>query len=474
MVRDEAGAVQGTPVTGAVRVWLVVAGVVAGASAAAAEPRAADPHDDDASTYVPGDAGQPAAATPPSLGQDDALAARLAETEARLAHLEQQRANARPATKLSGYADIGFFAPIGNGGVGVVRDVAHTVFPQYGNYGWVFYGDLLAPQVNSAGEVADLGDLPGVNRFDAIHSRGNPSFIVNEINLTTTAGITSQALFTASVNFTPRQGREFSLGDWFNADLAQIEWLPTDDGHHSIFVGKFESVLGHEYKTRKSDRHFGITPTLLNRYTSGTAIGVKARSKLLDDRLVIAASVTNGSFGTEQFFFHDEIDSNRGKTLSGRVAYRARFGTLEAELAASGQYGQQDAGARGMAYLYGIDLQLTTQAATLRAQWLRGFAPGDLEARAYRLDLTEGAYVEASYLLTYRFGLLVRGELRDATISLPPERLYLTRSWRAVAGLRVVLTQGLVAKLEYLHNGEFGSVPSFLDDVVTSSLVVSY
>jgi hypothetical protein len=59
-------------------------------------------------------------------------------------------------------------------------------------------------------------------------------------------------------------------------------------------------------------------------------------------------------------------------------------------------------------------------------------------------------------------------------MALPPERLYLTQSWRAVAGLRVVLTSGLVGKLEYLHNGEFGGVPSFLDDVVTSSLVVSY
>ena len=453
-------------------VGLAVAGaVVLAAASAAAQPRAPAP-DDDASTYVPGDAG--AAAASPAATQDDTLAARLAEAETRLANLEQQRTNARPATKLSGYADIGFFAPLGNGGVGVIRDVAHTVYPQYAGYGWVFYGDLLAPQVNSAGEAADLGDLPGVNRFDAVHSRGNPSFIINEINLTTTAGITPRALFTASVNFTPRQGRDFSLGDWFNADLAQIEWLPTDDGHHSIFVGKFDSVLGHEYKTRKSDAHFGITPTLLARYTSGTAIGVKARSKLLDDHLVIAASVTNGSFGTEQFFFHDEIDSNRGKTLSGRIAYRARFGNLEAELAASGQYGQQDAGARGMAYLYGIDLQLSTTAATLHAQWLRGFAPGDPEARAYRLELTEGAYVEATYLLGYRFGVLARAELRDADISLATERLYLTRSWRAVGGVRVVLTHGLVAKLEYLHNGEFGGVPSFPDDVFTSSLVVSY
>lgn len=452
------------------------AAIVGGSPARAAPPgapaQAPPPGGDEADTYVPDEPVRDAEDAKRS--ELDVLRDKLADLEARLANRDEERRMQRPPTRLSGYADVGFFVPLGNGGVGVVRDIGHARFPQYADYGWVFYGDLLAPQVNSAGEVADLGDLPGVSRFDSIHSRGNPSFIVNEINLTVTAGVTPRALFTGSVNVTPRQGRDFALGDWLNADLAQIEWLPTDSGRHSIFVGKFESVLGHEYRTRKADSHFGITPTLIARYTTGTAIGVKLRSKLADDRLVVAASVTNGSFGTEQFFFHDEIDSNVGKTLSARIAGRFELGHATLEVAASGQYGQQDAGGTGMAYLYGVDLQLSTVAMALHAQWLRGFAPGEPDVRAYRLDLREGGYVEGTYLLSHRFGVLVRGELRDATVALPPERLYLTRSWRAVGGLRVVLTRGLVVKLEYLHNGEFGGVPEFRNDVATSSLVISY
>ena len=32
----------------------------------------------------------------------------------------------------------------------------------------------------------------------------------------------------------------------------------------------------------------------------------------------------------------------------------------------------------------------------------------------------------------------------------------------------------IVAKLEYLHNQEYGGVPSFRDDIFTSSLVLSF
>jgi hypothetical protein len=59
-------------------------------------------------------------------------------------------------------------------------------------------------------------------------------------------------------------------------------------------------------------------------------------------------------------------------------------------------------------------------------------------------------------------------------VSLPLERVYVTRSWRAVGGVRLVLAPGLVAKVEYVHNGEFGEVPQFRNDVATSSLVISY
>ncbi len=412
----------------------------------------------------------------PATAAAQELEDRLAELEARLEAMEEAAARPRPGPRLSGYVDLGFFVPIGNDGAGVRRDDAYAFFPEHSDIGWVFYGDLLATQVNSRGEVADLGDLPGVNRFDSVDSNGNPSFLVNEVNLTITAAPSSRLLLAASANLVPRTGREFSLGDFLDIDLAQLEWLPTDDGRLSLFAGKVESVLGHEYKTRKAGQRFGITPTLVARYTTGTAIGLKGRAKLAGERIIVAAAVTNGSFGTEQFHFYDEVDANAWKTLSGRVATRLHFGALTAELGASGQAGTQDAApdGAGIMWLAGVDLELTTVSFGLRAQWLIGHAPGDDAARAYELDLGSSGYVELTWLPASWLGLLARAELRDADVRLADERLYITRSWRAVAGARLILSPSIVVKAEVLHNGEYGGVPGFANDVLTTSLVALY
>jgi hypothetical protein len=70
--------------------------------------------------------------------------------------------------------------------------------------------------------------------------------------------------------------------------------------------------------------------------------------------------------------------------------------------------------------------------------------------------------------------VLGRAEYRDALVWLDDTRMYVTKSWRAVAGVRVVLGPQLVLKAEVLHNGEYGGMPEIADDVVTSSLVVTY
>jgi hypothetical protein len=404
------------------------------------------------------------------------LKLKLQDLEARLDNMEQSQLNKPPGVKIFGYADLGFFAPFGNGGSGVQRDVGYEAFPEHSNFGWVFYGDLLATQVNSRGEAADLGDLPNAPRFDSVNSNGNPSFLVNELNLSLNAALSARALFSASVNFMPRSGREFSLGDFIDVDTVQVEWIPTDDAKHSIFVGKFDSVLGHEYKTRKASQRFGITPSLVHRYTAGTAIGLKVRSKLFDDHLILALSLTNGSYGTEQFHFHQELDTNAFKTVSGRLATRVKLGGATLELGGSGQVGEQDGApdGAGMMWFGGADLELSTVRMSVKAQWLVGSAPGDEVSRTYKLDLKGGGYLELNWLLTAKLGILLRGEYRDALVSLGDERLYLTKSWRAVAGARFVVGEHLILKGEYLHNGEYGGVPSFGNDVLTTSLVVLY
>ena len=442
------------------------------AIAAAAGPVRAEP------PPAPGDAAAAAEAAAPSsqVSTDPSavMADRIDEFEARLAVAEQTR-RARFPIKLTGYGDLGWFATEGDGS-GWRRDAGHVIFPNRSQYAWVFYGDLLATQVNSRGDVADLGDSPGVQRFDSIHSRGNSTFLINELNLTVNAGLGDRALFTSSVNFTPRTGTDFALGDSFDVDLVQLEWMPTEDGKTSIFVGKVDSVLGLEYKTRKAPDQFGITPSLLARYTTGTAVGAKLRSKLAGDHVILAAAVTNGSFGTEQFHFYREVDTNDFKTLSGRAAVRwpVAGGTFEA--GASVQWGTQDGAPNGAGaeWFVGGDAELSVDRIDLKAQWLTGRAPGDAVSMTYGLDLKQGGVLEADVIATSLIGVLGRIEFRHADVTEGFDRLYITRNWRASTGLRLALHPHATLKAEYAHNGEYGGVPAIPDDVVTVSAVLTF
>ncbi|HVZ74774.1 MAG TPA: hypothetical protein VHJ20_20465 [Polyangia bacterium] len=423
----------------------------------------------------------------------DDLEQRLHDLEQRLADTQDMVANRRPIVTTAGYVDFGFFATEGNGS-GVVQDLgpaSSRYFPQYAgpSYGWVFLGDLLAPAVNSRGEAADLGNLPGqagADRYDGIHSGGAPSFIVNEVNLTLNAAVAESALATASLDFLPRSGSDFRLGDVFEVDLAQLEWMVGPARKTSLFVGKMESVLGLEYRERKASQRFGITPSLIARYTTGTPLGLKVRSKLgQNDWLTIAAAVTNGSSTIEQFHFYDETDSNAGKTLSGRIAVAP---VPQLEIGVSGEYGPQDHARDDddPLWFFGVDGQAHLGRLELKGQWLIGHGAGetgriyDEPHRPYGLSLHAGAYLEGDLMLNSWVGLLGRGELRDAEVWLGNvdgagiERLYVTRGWRAVVGARVVVNDHIVVKAELLHNGEYGGVPLIRDDVFTTSLVLMY
>jgi len=442
--------------------------VWAAALAITTSPVAAQPAEPDPTTEAQESA-------EPEPDRDEAtveMANRIDELETRLQSAEQSRKPKFPV-KLSGYGDLGFFATEGDGS-GFRRDIGHVVFPDRANYAWVFYGDLLATQVNTRGDAADLGDAPGVDRFDSIHSRGNPTFLVNELNMTVNAGLGEKALFESSVNFTPRTGTDFRLGDSFDVDLAQLEYMPTPTT--SIFVGKVDSVIGIEYKTRKPPQRFGITPSLLSRYTVGTAVGLKARSKLLNDFLIVSAALTNGSFGTEQFHFNREVDTNTFKTVSGRVAVRIPIGDGAFEAGPSGSWGTQDGvpdGGRAM-WFWGVDAELDLGRLDIKAQFLTGKAPGEAVSMTYALDLKKSGYVEANMILTPLIGILGRAEFRDAEVSEAMSRLYITKNWRATAGFRLLFSPHAIVKVEASHNGEYGGVPSVPDDLITTSAVIAF
>ena len=142
----------------------------------------------------------------------------------------------------------------------------------------------------------------------------------------------------------------------------------------SIFIGKFNSVIGIEYQARKANQRFGITPSLIARYTAGTPIGIKVRSRLgPNDMFIVAGALTNGSSVIEPFHFYDETDSNAGKTASGRIAFAPPL-PFRLELGVSGMYGAQDRAldSRHPIWFQGADLQLLTSRVQIKAEVLRG------------------------------------------------------------------------------------------------------
>jgi hypothetical protein len=420
---------------------------------------------------------------------EETNAARIAELTERIERGEQERQRSVPRLTWNGYVDFGYFAPIGNDGVGWIRDAQNAAFRQYSPYSWVFLGDILATAVNTRGEVASLGNAPGINRFDSVASAGAGGFILNEINLRPRYQLADNAILRASVNFVPRTGSDFALGDFVEADQAELEYMPTSDGKTSIFVGKTFGVFGIEYKERRSDERFGITPSLIGRYTDGPILGVKVRSKLLNDWLILAGSASNGSTTTEQFHFYSEIDQNWGKTLAGRAAINIPVGHLlrnddRLEIGVSGEWGPQDRATddNGKIWFEGLDLQYLGANIALKVQLMRGGAPGEPEAAlgVYGLQLHPSGYAELDWQVLPRFGFMARGALRDAIVTLgdpalstSQTRIYVTKEIQYTAGLRVVFNPHVVAKLEYNHNQEYGGVPSFLDDIFTSSMVLS-
>jgi hypothetical protein len=451
-------------------------------AAAAAEP-AADADSDDTGDQLLVD----------TQTQINDLRERILDLEQRLEQTRQVATARRPIVSVGGYVDAGFFAASGTA-VGIVQDSGPMrAFPEYADrYSWVFLGDLLAPAVNTRGEAADLGDFAGIERFDSVNSNGAPGFIINEVNLTLNAALSPSALATASVNFIPRSGHDFSIGDFIEVDLAQLEWMPTQSGKTSIFVGKFDSVIGIEYRERKASQRFGITPSLIARYTTGTPIGIKMRHKFGEnDRVVLAAAATNGTATTEQFHFYDEIDSNVGKTAAGRLSVKP-LPKLDLEIGASGEYGSQDRALDSLdaTWFWGFDLLGHLGPVDVKAQYLRGRAAGeradriyDPLHRPYGLDLKQGGYLEVDWMVTPLLGVYGRGELRDAIVwlgnpdsltRLASDRLYITQSWRATGGVRAVINEHIVLKAEYLHNGEYGKIQAIANDVFTSSLLLIY
>lgn len=241
-------------------------------------------------------------------------------------YLEEKLQSLLPiAAKLGGYVDVGFFVTDGNG-AGTRSDLLGNYYPEYLDKGipgsWVFMGDPLSTTVNSRGDVADTGESRAIV-FDPINSRGKSTFLVNAVNLALFAGLSETASAQVSIDFVPRARDISDVGGLFNGDyvdvkLAYGEWKPKlDDLELSLQAGKFDSVLGFEYRSLESPDRLGITPSLICRYLCGRPVGLKARARMLDNTVIANVAVTNGSHFSEGFAFADETDTNHFKTVRG-------------------------------------------------------------------------------------------------------------------------------------------------------------
>jgi hypothetical protein len=448
---------------------------------------------------------------PPTTDKNAEVDARMQALEQRLekaeeelelakednAFLEEKVSALAPLSgKIGGYLDFGFFTTTGNG-AGTRSDIGHAYFPEFSNVpeSWVFMGDPLSTAINSRGDVADTGESRAIT-FDPINSRGKSTFIVNALNLTLFSGIGETAQLNASVDFVPR-ARDVSdpsglfVGDYIDVKLAYGEWRPrlsTDKVDLMLQVGKFDSVLGFEYRSLESPDRTGITPSLICRYTCGRPLGLKARAQFLNKSLIANVAVTNGSHFHEGFPFANEIDSNHMKTLAGRLSYSIAH---KVEVGISGAWGAQDYQTSSDVYQYhgGFDVHAEIKDLELTAELVKGRAKGETSTVGPRCDVSPclkyyGGYLLAAYRVTNVFVPYARMDFRDATHWSGASFVYISQVVRFTAGLRAEIGTRVIVKAEATKNqemdpeqligGEATRIPTIPNDVVTTSLVIKY
>lgn len=387
--------------------------------------------------------------------------------------------------KITGYLDLGAFATTGNG-AGTRTDVGHLLFPEYSYVPetWVFYGDPLSTAVNSRGDVADTGESRAIV-FDPINSNGKPTALVNAVNLALFSGIGETGQINVSVDLVPRS-RNISdpsgtfLGDFLDVKLAYGEWRPhvSEAGTWDLTLqaGKFDSVLGYEYRSIESPDRVGVTPSLICRYTCGRPIGLKARARFLDEALIANVAVTNGSHFSEGFDFANETDTNSMKTVAGRLSFSIQ---KKVELGASGAWGAQDFQPDNdvRQWHIGGDVHAEIKDFELTAELVHGRAKG--KTSMVRCDAAPclrytGGYLQMAYRVTNTWVPYVRADYRDADHWSGASFVYVSDLWRATVGIRAEIGTRIIWKLEVTKNNELGIPYTIPNDVATTSLVIKY
>ncbi|MCB9701775.1 MAG: hypothetical protein H6711_07785 [Myxococcales bacterium] len=387
--------------------------------------------------------------------------------------------------RLGGYIDFGFFW-VGGDGSGIRPDLGYQHFPEHEGVipdSWVFMGDPLSTMINSRGDPADTGESRAIT-FDAVDSQGKSSFIVNNLNVNIFAGIGKYSAVEGLFDLLPR-GRDVAnpaglfLGDYVDVKLAYLRVSPpTKRVDLDIMAGKINPVVGYEYRIQESPDRLTITPSLICRYNCGRPVGVKVRARFFESRALIAAlSVTNGSSMWEGFGFASDVDRNHFKTVASRLSYVIPLGS-GLEVGASGAFGAQDLQPSDRVYQwqYGADLHLDLKGLDLTGEFVMGKLQGAEEAGGPACGIApcldfKGAYGLVGYRALNWLIPYFRTDWRSAVHTSGASFVYHSDLIRFTPGFRFEVGTNVIMKIEYTVNRELGRIPSFPNDVFTTSVV---
>jgi hypothetical protein len=444
---------------------LALFGAAAFTLGAAAQPRASDALASDAGT----DASAADAGT--AAGEPGADGYTPPDTSA-----------AQPALQIKGYVDLGWAKAGGDGTSFAPND--ERLPADYGV-------DTFAPAVNSRGDVASTNaGIRFTNGFlpNSVGIAGHGSFLVNTVDLDLRYSVPSAPLFFFTrLQALPRfsaQGQATTL----LVEQAFARWVPLSSQELAVTVGKFDSVFGIEYLENEANLRTGITPSLVARYTTGQGLGGKAFYRLQFPKAWSAVSLnvsaTNG--GNMVSPLTPQNASLTGTpVLSARLGYELNLPSVEVKAGLSVMDGprndQSQAHVRQKAL--GGDLRIAA-------------GPFELRAELVRLSQDEGAGDKVNDLGTETVvsGFDVFGGYAQAAVGFPISetlrRLSIYGRYdrrhaqfegfqaitvdRITLGLRLDAFDLVALKGEVLKNRELVGAPSVDNDVITTSLVLTW
>ena len=390
-----------------------------------------------------------------------------------------------PGWALAGYLDVGFAKAQGNGTSFSPDD---TRLPA--DYGV----DPFATAVNSRGEVAST-DSGGrfTNGFlpRSLGIGGRPSLFINTVSFDLRYEASSTPVsFFSRVQLLPRFSNEKGSETRLLLEQAFGKIAPFSSLEMSLSLGRFDSVFGIEYLENQANLRTGITPSLVARYTTGTAIGAKAFYRLqlapIWSALSLNVAATNG--GTFVEALQPQELSLTGRPVgSGRLGYELDLPGFQFKLGGSGLFGpRNDQGdQKALQKAFGADARVYFLGLSLAGEYVhvdedRG--PGEDKRTGAGMQTgasafhARGFYGWLAYQLPFSAAFLHhvtlygRYDHRHAWF----EGFLPVTVQRITGGLRLDLWDALSLKGEYLRNIEGGGAPPVANDVVTASAVYSF